>query len=519
MALIYFFGLSFVCAVVGVLLRRNWRPARRLPPGPPAHPILGHLRVIPPSNVRAETFYEWSRQYGDVISLSVFGKTIVVLNSEKAASELLDQRSAIYSDRPSFPIFERIGWKDGVTFLPYGPEFIHQRRYLQQSFAKSEVQGYRHIHEEEISVFLKNLLEDPQDFDRYAHQLTTGAIINLTYGHRVRSHDDEYFAMTERFQDFLRDGLRSSLLDISPIFGYLPGWFPGAWFVNYIAASKPIIKAYIENPLQAVRDQMAAGKAPSCFASQHLEAMSREGRETPEELRTLAIVSHLIVGGGTESTWHTITVFFICMLLNPEVQAKARAEIDAVVGRGRLPDFTDRDSLPYLDCILHETMRRVTLLAQWFPAAQLGVPHKVMTDDYYEGMYIPKGATVIANSRSITWDEKRFHQPSKFIPERFLPKPQGYGETPPIGAYFGWGRRMCPGRHFADRTLWLTFARLLAVFDICKLKNAEGHVLEPEIKFVTGIASHPEPFPCDIRPRDEHAIHLIREAYMMTASS
>jgi hypothetical protein len=44
--------------------------------------------------------------------------------------------------------------------------------------------------------------------------------MNLTYGHRVRSHDDEYFAMTERFQDFLRDASRPSLLDISPVCEY-----------------------------------------------------------------------------------------------------------------------------------------------------------------------------------------------------------------------------------------------------------------------------------------------------------
>jgi hypothetical protein len=56
-------------------------------------------------------------------------------------------------------------------------------------------------------------------------------------------------------------------------------------------------------------------------------------------------------------TWHTITVFILCMLLNPEIQAKAQKEIDTVVGRGRLPDFTDRDALPYVECVIQETMR------------------------------------------------------------------------------------------------------------------------------------------------------------------
>ena len=49
------------------------------------------------------------------------------------------------------------------------------------------------------------------------------------------------------------------------------------------------------------------------------------------------------------------------MLLNPEAQLKGQAEIDRVVGNSRLPDFTDRDSLPYIECILQETMRCVYL--------------------------------------------------------------------------------------------------------------------------------------------------------------
>lgn len=45
------------------------------------------------------------------------------------------------------------------------------------------------------------------------------------------------------------------------------------------------------------------------------------------------------------------------MLLNPDAQAKAQKEIDSVVGRGRLPDFTDRDALPYVECVAQESMR------------------------------------------------------------------------------------------------------------------------------------------------------------------
>lgn len=76
------------------------------PPGPPADPILGHMRIMPSQNPH-ETFHEWAKQYGDVMYLEVLGKPIIVLGSEQAATDLLDKRGANYSDRPDFPIFQR----------------------------------------------------------------------------------------------------------------------------------------------------------------------------------------------------------------------------------------------------------------------------------------------------------------------------------------------------------------------------------------------------------------------------
>ena len=53
------------------------------------------------------------------------------------------------------------------------------------------------------------------------------------------------------------------------------------------------------------------------------------------------------------------------MALHPEVQKKAQAEIDAVVGLNRLPDFEDRPYLPYVNAVVKESMR-------WHLVAPLG---------------------------------------------------------------------------------------------------------------------------------------------------
>lgn len=49
--------------------------------------------------------------------------------------------------------------------------------------------------------------------------------------------------------------------------------------------------------------------------------------------------------------------FMVAMMRYPEVQQKAQKELDSVVGRDRIPSFKDRDSLPYIECIVREILR------------------------------------------------------------------------------------------------------------------------------------------------------------------
>lgn len=55
----------------------------------------------------------------------------------------------------------------------------------------------------------------------------------------------------------------------------------------------------------------------------------------------------------------SLAFFVLAMVLYPECQAKAQEELDAVIGSDRLPEFRDRESLPYLECLVQETLRYV----------------------------------------------------------------------------------------------------------------------------------------------------------------
>ena len=123
------------------------------------------------------------------------------------------------------------------------------------------------------------------------------------------------------------------------------------------------------------------------------------------------------------------------MALNPNVVKKAQEELDRVVGKDRLPEFSDRDDLPYIDALVKELLR-------WNTPLPISLPVKTTKDDIYRGYFIPAGSTVIENTWAVCHDPAIYPDPEAFNPDRFLKDgkidPQVFN---PEDRVFGSGRR------------------------------------------------------------------------------
>lgn len=146
-----------------------------------------------------------------------------------------------------------------------------------------------------------------------------------------------------------------------------------------------------------------------------------------------------------------------------------------------------------------------------YVASISGIPHRVIEDDVYKGMFIPKGSLIFANTRGIAMNEATYHDPSSFKPSRYLPKSKGGQEEPLPLAQFGFGRRICPGRHLADVSLWLALATILSLFDVKKAKGDDGQEIIPKIELNSGLTSHPKPYECLVQLRNEQARDLVSQ--------
>ncbi|KAH9172053.1 cytochrome P450 [Lactarius sanguifluus] len=101
--------------------------------------------------------------------------------------------------------------------------------------------------------------------------------------------------------------------------------------------------------------------------------------------------------------------------LYPEVQTRAHAELDEVVGNARPPMF-DLASLPYIHAMVKEALH-------WLPSVPFGIPHASTEDDWYEGMFIPKGTLCFQNMRTLNFDPEVFGSNAMdFDPARYLDK-------------------------------------------------------------------------------------------------
>lgn len=168
-----------------------------------------------------------------------------------------------------------------------------------------------------------------------------------------------------------------------------------------------------------------------------------------------------LTGGGVDTTSSTMISCVLAMSAFPEVQRKAQAEIDSVVGSERSPTWDDVDGkLPCLVALVKGVLR-------WRSVAVLaGIPHANTKDVEYKGCHFPAGTNMISNLWAIHRNPHDFPNPDNFRPGRFpngleKPYPNTKGSNP-----LGWGRRQCSRRPFAEQGLVYSLTRLIWAFDL-----------------------------------------------------
>lgn len=497
-----------VAALSAHTIRRRKRGALPYPPTPPGQFFFGNLRDIQHKTLRYR-YDELAKTYGEIFHLSALGQHIVVLNTEEAAYELFTRRSAIYSDRPQLALVDLMGWDISVAFMKYGERWRSHRRLFQQVLNPRVVADFQQIQTENINKYLGRLLNDPDHFSEQLEILLGSIIMKIVYGYEIPEDgkDETFTATLKAVQNLANATLPGSwLVNSFPILRFLPEWFPGCGFRTFARETREVVDMIVDGPYERAKSR-ASSDAP-CLVTLLEDSIAAGGHRNITESYSKEVCA-VAYGSTSETTTAVIDIFYLAMRQNPDIQDKAYREIMQVVGSERLPCLSDRAALPYVEAVYREVTR-------WMPPVPFSLPHGSIEDDVYKDYFIPKGSIVFGNLWTMLNNEEKYPSPRRFMPERFLTAEGRFngGDIDSILS-FGFGRRICVGRHLADTTVWLLFACVLATFRIGKPKNGVLDGIDKlediDNAFLHTLVAHTVPFRCSLRSRSLEAAEIIRQ--------
>jgi cytochrome P450 len=329
----------------------------------------------------------------------------------------------------------------------------------------------------------------------------------MTYGYAVKPENRD--ALVDLIEKMMTEFSLAAvpfawLVDLVPILQHLPEYFPGPKFKKIARKWRESIHASAYIPYRFVQGQIAADNYRPSYVSKLIRQCKQDGPDNTtlnrDDEEAIIWTAASLYGAAADTTVITLTTFTLAMVLFPEVQIRAQKEIDSELGSKRLPSFEDRHRLPYVDAMVKETLR-------WWPIAPMGFPHTADEDIQYNNTHIPKGAYLLPAVWWFLHDPAVYAEPEKFDPERFL-SPRN--EPDPGLQAFGYARRICPGRFFADASLYLNIVKCLAAFNIKRALDRNGEEIAVDVKPKPGILSYPTEFQFKVLPRSQAHVDLIR---------
>jgi cytochrome P450 len=489
--------------VLWLITRLVQRAFRSLPPGPKGLPLIGDVVHIQDPDWL--TSPQRVAEYGEMMYINALGNGVLILNSQRVAVDLLEKRANIYSDRPHYiSCGEFLTQNLTLSFALFGDVWHRFRRVAVEGFSKSTSQSFHAIQSREALILALELIKNPpspeKHFKRHASSIMLSIIYDLP---PVESEDDPVVVAINEHVDRILFEVQagSRLVEFFPWLKYVPSrfakWKRDAqyWYIHD--------SLMFERLLGKVADELRDGIDRPSFGATVLKGQSKYGLSDREQ----AWIVGNMFAAGQETTATTLHWWLLAMLAYPDVQAKAHAELDEVVGRARPPTFADAPSLPYIRAMVKETLR-------WSPITVLGMPHTTIADDWYEGVFIPKGTVCLPNMRLLNSSTEAFGKDAaEFDPTRYLDEGRINLQAGREDGHvtFGYGWRVCPGRYVAEASLMIDLATLLWAMRFERPDGALGE-LDTHTVVHSGVMTRPVPFKFKAVPRIPEAEALLNES-------
>ncbi|KAK5556602.1 hypothetical protein LTR46_005114 [Exophiala xenobiotica] len=255
---------------------------------------------------------------------------------------------------------------------------------------------------------MNNLVHHPNKAFDYARLYASSVAAILVWGFRAKDFDSffykDFYNFVDQWLDAIEPGANPPVEQL-PWLWYLPGaWKKRAYHV------RSLMDTTWSKARQMVEDRRGRGDVRDSMIDLKLAEYEKSG--WPMSQYSFNNLGGEMLEAGADTTANMLLTIILAVTKFPEVQIKARKELDEVCGTERTPLFSDFDRLPYINCIIKEALR-------WRPTSDLGIPHRLAKDDWYEGMLFPKDSTVWLAAWAIHQNDEEYPDHDRFNPDRF----------------------------------------------------------------------------------------------------
>ncbi|KAH7446047.1 hypothetical protein KP509_01G035300 [Ceratopteris richardii] len=477
------------------LLSRRSRDIR-LPPGPPALPILGHIHKLGPHPHKS--LQKLSSTYGPLMFLRFGSRPLIVASSPEMAREILQKQDQNFSWRFEISVHKVLHSCSTIVFSQPGTYWRSIRQICAvELFAPMRLRMFQPIITEEVRSMLRSI-----DADGH-HRICIRPKL-----YAASSNIISRMSLGKKLEDI---GEKSSVNDSSYLTNllveviHLVGVFNISDFVPWLAwldlqgcehkSKKLSVKLQkvwknILDERRHYRKSRPSGQKDSDFLDTLLSASETKDLQiTDENIRAILFD---IFAGGIDTSAITVEWALAELISHPSKMKRVQDEIDQLVRASRLVQLEDIQCLPYFEAVIKETMRL-------HPVTPFLVPHMAKHDCRIGEFDIPANTQAYINVWAMGRDETIWKNPLDFSPERFLDSDMDirghHFELLPFGS----GRRACPGMLLGINNVNMMLASLVQGFDFVadqKIDKAEkfGIVMSLEsplaVKASRRISSH-----------------------------